>query len=107
MHPYELPDVPDPATGDAGNFDDGDDDAGGDAIDSLFVDAAVLVVQTQQGSTSLIQRRMKLGYNRAGRIMDQLSEFGIVGKANGSKPREVLMKTEAQLRDLLASKGLL
>ena len=58
-------------------------------------------------STSLIQRRMKLGYNRAGRIMDQLSEFGIVGKANGSKPREVLMKTEAQLRDLLASKGLL
>ncbi len=107
LHPYELPDVPDPAAGDAGNFDDGDDDAGGDAIDSLFVDAAVLVVQTQQGSTSLIQRRMKLGYNRAGRIMDQLSEFGIVGKANGSKPREVLMKTEAQLRDLLASKGLL
>ena len=107
LHPYELPDVPDPATGDAGNFDDGDDDAGGDAIDPLFVDAAVLVVQTQQGSTSLIQRRMKLGYNRAGRIMDQLSEFGIVGKANGSKPREVLMKTEAQLRDLLASKGLL
>ena len=107
LHPYELPDVPDPATGDAGNFDDGDDDAGSDAIDPLFVDAAVLVVQTQQGSTSLIQRRMKLGYNRAGRIMDQLSEFGIVGKANGSKPREVLMKTEAQLRDLLASKGLL
>ena len=107
LHPYELPDVPDPTAGDAGNFDDGDDDAGGDAIDSLFVDAAVLVVQTQQGSTSLIQRRMKLGYNRAGRIMDQLSEFGIVGKANGSKPREVLMKTEAQLRDLLASKGLL
>lgn len=106
LEPYELPDVPEPGSGDSANYDDADDNSG-DTIDPLFVDAAVLVVQTQQGSTSLIQRRMKLGYNRAGRIMDQLSEQGIVGKANGSKPREVLMKTEAQLRELLASKGML
>lgn len=105
LHPYELPDVPEPGSEPSGYGDD--DDEGSDQIDPLFVDAAVLIVQTQQGSTSLIQRRMKLGYNRAGRIMDQLTEFGITGKANGSKPREVLVKSEAQLRELLASKGLL
>ena len=50
---------------------------------------------------------MKLGYNRAGRIMDQLEDFNIVGPANGSKPRDVLVKSDAQLRELLASKGML
>ena len=89
------------------DFFDDPDDTSSDAIDPLFVDAATLIVQTQQGSTSFIQRRMKLGYNRAGRIMDQLCEFGIVGQANGSKPREVLIKDEAQLRNLLASKGMI
>jgi DNA segregation ATPase FtsK/SpoIIIE, S-DNA-T family len=59
-------------------------------LDDLLDDAARLVVETQHGSTSMIQRRMKLGYNRAGRIMDQLESLGIVGPAEGSKPREVL-----------------
>jgi S-DNA-T family DNA segregation ATPase FtsK/SpoIIIE len=59
-------------------------------MDDMLEDAARLVVETQHGSTSMIQRRMKLGYNRAGRIMDQLEALGIVGPAEGSKPREVL-----------------
>jgi S-DNA-T family DNA segregation ATPase FtsK/SpoIIIE len=59
-------------------------------MDDLLDDAGRLVVETQHGSTSMIQRRMKLGYNRAGRIMDQLESLGIVGPAEGSKPREVL-----------------
>jgi S-DNA-T family DNA segregation ATPase FtsK/SpoIIIE len=69
--------------------------------DSLFDDAAKLIVQHQQGSTSLIQRRMKLGYNRAGRLMDQLEQAGIVGPNQGSKPRDVLVKTEMDLREIL------
>lgn len=104
LEPYTLPDVPEPGGNDDTNFDD--EPASGE-IDPLFVDAAVLVVQSQQGSTSYIQRRMKLGYNRAGRIMDQLEDFNIVGPANGSKPRDVLVKSDAQLRELLASKGML
>ena len=59
-------------------------------MDEMLEDAGRLVVETQHGSTSLIQRRMKLGYNRAGRIMDQLEGLGVVGPAEGSKPREVL-----------------
>ncbi|HNM25133.1 MAG TPA: DNA translocase FtsK [Saprospiraceae bacterium] len=59
-------------------------------LDDMLEDAARLVVETQHGSTSMIQRRLKLGYNRAGRIMDQLEGLGIVGPAEGSKPREVL-----------------
>ena len=59
-------------------------------MDDMLEDAARLVVETQHGSTSMIQRRMTLGYNRAGRIMDQLEGLGIVGPAEGSKPREVL-----------------
>ena len=66
-----------------------DDRTSTDKIDSCFMDAATLIVQSQQGSTSLIQRRMNLGYNRAGRIMDQLEEFDIVGPSNGSKARDV------------------
>jgi S-DNA-T family DNA segregation ATPase FtsK/SpoIIIE len=65
--------------------------------DDLFEDCARLVVQTQNGSTSNLQRRLNLGYNRAGRIMDQLESAGIVGPAMGSKPREVRFKTEAEL----------
>lgn len=67
--------------------------------DALFEDAAKLLVQTQSGSTSLLQRRMKLGYNRAGRLMDQLEAAGIVGPSQGSKVRDVLVKTEAELQD--------
>lgn len=71
--------------------------------DPLFNDAAHLIVQTQMGSTSLIQRRLKLGYNRAGRLMDQLEAAGIVGPSKGSKVREVLFKTEFELDQFLKS----
>jgi len=69
--------------------------------DPLFEDAARLIVSSQMGSTSLIQRRMKLGYNRAGRLMDQLEAAGIVGPNQGSKAREVLFKTESELQGFL------
>ncbi len=69
--------------------------------DSLFNDAARLIVQNQIGSTSLLQRRMKLGYNRAGRLMDQLEAAGIVGPNQGSKARDVLIKTEMDLQQHL------
>jgi S-DNA-T family DNA segregation ATPase FtsK/SpoIIIE len=73
--------------------------------DSLFEDAARLIVQNQVGSTSLLQRRMKLGYNRAGRLMDQLEAAGIVGPNQGSKVRDVLIKTEAELQQHLSALG--
>jgi DNA segregation ATPase FtsK/SpoIIIE, S-DNA-T family len=86
-------------------IDEKDMDAGGgfdpNERDALFEDAAKLIVSSQMGSTSLIQRRMKLGYNRAGRLMDQLESAGIVGPSQGSKPREVLYKTDAELHDFL------
>ena len=69
--------------------------------DSLFEDAARLIVQNQVGSTSLLQRRMKLGYNRAGRLMDQLEAAGVVGPNQGSKARDVLIKTEVDLQQHL------
>lgn len=82
----------------------GDDEDAGEVggvkfsdLDDMFEDAAMLVVQNQHGSTSMIQRRLKLGYNRAGRIMDQLEAFGIVGPNEGSKARQVLMNTESEL----------
>jgi S-DNA-T family DNA segregation ATPase FtsK/SpoIIIE len=73
--------------------------------DSLFEEAAKLIVQNQVGSTSLLQRRMKLGYNRAGRLMDQLEAAGVVGPNQGSKARDVLIKTEIELDQHLASLG--
>jgi S-DNA-T family DNA segregation ATPase FtsK/SpoIIIE len=73
--------------------------------DSMFNDAARLIVQNQIGSTSLLQRRMKLGYNRAGRLMDQLEAAGIVGPSQGSKARDVLIRTEMDLEQHLASLG--
>jgi S-DNA-T family DNA segregation ATPase FtsK/SpoIIIE len=71
--------------------------------DKLFDEAAKLIVQYQQGSTSLIQRRMNLGYNRAGRIMDQLEAAGIVGPSEGSKARQVLITDFRSLDKILAS----
>lgn len=73
--------------------------------DSLFEEAARLIVQNQMGSTSLLQRRMKLGYNRAGRLMDQLEAAGIVGPSLGSKAREVLIKTDMELQQHLDQLG--
>jgi DNA segregation ATPase FtsK/SpoIIIE, S-DNA-T family len=73
--------------------------------DALFDDAARLIVMSQSGSTSLLQRRMKLGYNRAGRLMDQLEAAGIVGPNQGSKVRDVLIKTEADLQQQLSLLG--
>jgi S-DNA-T family DNA segregation ATPase FtsK/SpoIIIE len=69
--------------------------------DPKFPEAARIIVQTQQGSTSLLQRRLKLGYNRAGRLMDQLESAGIVGPGLGSKPREVFVKTDSELEAYL------
>lgn len=69
--------------------------------DKLFEDCSRAVVQTQSGSTSMLQRRFNLGYNRAGRIMDQLEAAGIVGPAVGSKPRDVYVRTEADLSEIL------
>lgn len=70
-------------------------------LDENFEDAALLVINSQQGSTSMIQRRMKLGYNRAGRIMDQLEAVGVVGPNEGSKAREVLMSSEMEFHQQL------
>ena len=104
--PFLLPEVAEETGDDRGM--DGGDEFDSDEIDPLFMDAATLVVQTQQGSTSSIQRKMKLGYNRAGRIMDQLEEFGIVGPAERSgKPREVKVKTSEELRVILQKMGIL
>jgi S-DNA-T family DNA segregation ATPase FtsK/SpoIIIE len=69
--------------------------------DPLFDEAARLVVQHQQGSTSLIQRRMQLGYNRAGRIIDQLEAAGIVGPFEGSKARDVVVQDPQTLEQIL------
>jgi S-DNA-T family DNA segregation ATPase FtsK/SpoIIIE len=69
--------------------------------DELFEEAARIIVQTQQGSTSLLQRKLKLGYNRAGRIIDQLEAAGIVGPFEGSKAREVKISDELSLEQFL------
>ncbi|MDR1343788.1 MAG: DNA translocase FtsK [Tannerellaceae bacterium] len=69
--------------------------------DPMFEEAARLIVREQQGSTSLIQRKLSLGYNRAGRVMDQLEAAGIVGPPEGSKPRQVMIQEEYSLEQLL------
>jgi DNA segregation ATPase FtsK/SpoIIIE, S-DNA-T family len=95
---FLLPEYIDEKEMDGKDFDLSDRDA-------LFEDAARLIVVNQMGSTSLIQRRMKLGYNRAGRLMDQLEAAGIVGPNQGSKAREVLVKTEVELQEHLSHLG--
>jgi len=91
---FLLPEYVDEKDMEGRDFDSGD-------RDPLFEDAARLIVQSQMGSTSLIQRRMKLGYNRAGRLMDQLEAAGIVGPNQGSKAREVRFKTDTELEMFL------
>ena len=76
-------------------------------IDSMFVDSARIIVINQQGSASLLQRKLKLGYNRAGRIVDQLEAMGIIGTFQGSKPRDVLYTDIESLDELLRSRGLI
>ena len=98
--PVSPMEIPEPASDDAAG--------GGGALDThsldpLFEDAARAIVLNQQGSTSMIQRRFSIGYNRAGRLMDQMEKAGIVGVAQGSKPREVLIGDEMSLEALLTT----
>lgn len=93
---YLLPEFIDEAAEGRAEIDDGD-------RDSLFEDAARIVVQHQQGSASLLQRKLKLGYNRAGRIVDQLEAAGIIGPFEGSKAREVLIKDALSLEERLGA----
>jgi len=96
---YLLPEVAG-AEGDEGS---GQDELDPSERDSMFAEAARCIVLHQQGSTSLIQRKLKLGYNRSGRLMDQLQQAGIVGPFEGSKARAVLIPDEYQLEQLLNS----
>ncbi len=90
-----LPEVPDEAGNtELSNFADSD-------RDELFAEAAKIVVQTQQGSASMLQRKLKLGFNRAGRLVDQLEAAGIIGPFEGSKGRKVLIQDETTLEQLL------
>jgi S-DNA-T family DNA segregation ATPase FtsK/SpoIIIE len=94
--PYELPPPPAEASESSGSID-------ADDRDPMFEDAARVLVMHQQGSTSLLQRKLKLGYNRAGRLIDQLETAGIIGPFEGSKARKVLVPDEASLEQLLQS----
>lgn len=99
LAPLELPEpLNDDNSGDGGNVN-----MDVRSFDPLFEEAARSIVLTQQGSTSMIQRRFSIGYNRAGRLMDQLEKAGIVGAAQGSKPREVLITDETSLNNLLSA----
>ena len=97
--PIEPMELPEPANNEGGPSGSGTVDAKN--LDPFFEEAAHAIVLSQQGSTSMIQRRFSIGYNRAGRLMDQMEEAGIVGAAQGSKPREVLIQDENQLNNLL------
>jgi S-DNA-T family DNA segregation ATPase FtsK/SpoIIIE len=94
---FLLPDCPE----ESNDVDQSNNDFDNNKLDDRFEEAARLIVATQQGSTSLIQRKLALGYNRAGRIMDQLEQAGIVGSFQGSKAREVLVKSDIELDDIL------
>ena len=96
---FYLPEYVDENIGDGSNLEDVDLKR----LDPMFEDAARLVVIHQSGSTSLIQRKFSIGYNRAGRIMDQLEKAGIVGPVDGSKPRQVLCADEMDLEMRLNS----
>ena len=100
LEPFELPEP---------IIEGGDGEGGGGSsdvdlahLDPMFEDAARLIVQSGSGSTSLIQRKFSIGYNRAGRLMDLMEKAGVVGQAHGSKPREVLIQDEMSLEQLFA-----
>jgi S-DNA-T family DNA segregation ATPase FtsK/SpoIIIE len=99
--PFELPEPV--MEGGDGDMSSGADDVDLNHLDPMFDDAARLIVSSGSGSTSLIQRKFSIGYNRAGRLMDMLEKAGIVGQAHGSKPREVLIQDEMSLEQLLQS----
>jgi S-DNA-T family DNA segregation ATPase FtsK/SpoIIIE len=100
LHPLYLPEVADPESESAamGPMDKGH-------LDPMFGDVAKFVVNNQSGSTSMIQRNYSIGYNRAGKIMDQLERMGVVGPQVGAKPREVLIKDPLTLEGLLNTLG--
>lgn len=98
--PIEPMELPEPNTEEGGIGGGGTADM--NSLDPYFEEAARAIVISQQGSTSMVQRRFSIGYNRAGRLMDQLEAAGIVGIAQGSKPREVLITDENTLNALLA-----
>ena len=100
---YILPDPDEAAEGGGGESGGVRGDLTLDKLDPLFAEAARVVVLAQHGSTSLIQRKLEVGFNRAGRIMDQLCKTGIVGEQEGSKPRQVLCADEADLEFRLRS----
>jgi DNA translocase ftsK len=97
--PIEPMELPEPNTEEGGI---GGGTADMNSLDPYFEEAARAIVISQQGSTSMVQRRFSIGYNRAGRLMDQLEVAGVVGIAQGSKPREVLITDENTLNALLA-----
>lgn len=99
VHPMELPE-PKGDESDGSSSSGNGNDMGN--LDPFFEEAARSVIISQQGSTSMIQRRFSIGYNRAGRLMDQLEKAGIVGAAHGSKPRDVLIADENQLSAIMA-----
>lgn len=101
LHPMYLPEVAD-AEGEGG-AGMGTVDKG--HLDPMFGDVAKFVVNNQSGSTSMIQRNFSIGYNRAGKIMDQLEKMGVVGAQVGSKPREVIIKDPLTLEGLLNTLG--
>ena len=96
---FELPEPKIEGDGDMGS---GANDVDMNHLDPMFEEAARLIVMSQSGSTSLIQRKFAIGYNRAGRLMDQLEKAGIVGAAMGSKPRDVLIQDEVSLENLIS-----
>lgn len=102
MQAYILPE-PDEASDFGGEGGASRGELTSDKLDPLFADAARVVVLAQHGSTSLIQRKFNVGFNRAGRIMDQLCQAGIVGDQEGAKPRQVLCADEADLEFRLKS----
>ena len=97
--PLELPEPINTEEGGGGSAEDIGN------LDPLFGEAARVIINTQQGSTSLIQRKFSIGYNRAGRLMDQLEKAGVVGAAHGSKPRDVLIQDEETLQSLINTLG--
>ena len=99
--PIDPLELPEPASADGEGGGNGTANVG--TLDPFFEEAAHAIVISQQGSTSMIQRRFSIGYNRAGRLMDQLEAAGIVGPAMGSKPRDVLITDENSLNTLIAN----